>query len=77
MGFLSNKIWVRIFLGHPVDMIWSWTDIILISVNLVKVGGFQTKEPGMMNPVRILIWETPQWAMIERLYNVSAVLSLQ
>jgi len=20
MGFLSNKIWVRIFLGHPVDV---------------------------------------------------------
>jgi len=20
MGFLSNKIWVRIFLGHPVGM---------------------------------------------------------
>jgi len=20
MGFLSNKIWVRIFLGHPVHM---------------------------------------------------------
>ena len=39
MGFLSNKIWVRIFLGHPVSelrsrshthenhKLWSWSHV--------------------------------------------------
>ena len=34
MGFLSNKIWVRIFLGHPVLV---FVDIILFMLTQTKM----------------------------------------